>query len=203
MKAEWRARGHELFRWTGVAALVTCYTTILLGGEVIASGSGLGCPDWPSCRGNFFPAFVGPAAVEWSHRLSAGTLTIFVTTLFLLALVFEQRRPTLVRLSSYTFSLVLLEALLGGFVVKSLLTPWLVVLHFAVATVILGLLVLLVFLGHLPNLPRGWVDWAHAAARERPVPPTPRPAPGGPVPGGPSPDGGPIPGMGAPGPGAR
>jgi cytochrome c oxidase assembly protein subunit 15 len=179
------SRGRELFRWSAVAAFLSCYATILLGGEVIASDSGLGCPDWPSCHGTFLPPFVGATAVEWSHRLGAATLTILLTVLFVSALLFERRRPTLVRLASVAFSTVLIEALLGGIVVESQLTVWLVLVHFAVATVLLGLLALIVLLSHLPQLPKRWVDWAREAATDRPLPGPSRPTPAGPVPGGP------------------
>lgn len=183
--------GRDLFRWSAVAAFFACYATVLLGGEVLASGSGLGCANWPSCNGNFAPPFVGAAAIEWSHRLGAATLSVFVAVLFVSALLFERRRPTLIRLSSLAFGAVLLEALLGGVVVESRLVIWLVVLHFAVATALLGFLALLVLLVHLPHLPRRWVEWAHEASSDRPEPGPSRPQPAGPLPGPASPGDGP------------
>jgi heme A synthase len=180
-------RGRELFRWSAVAAFFACYATILLGGEVLASGAGLGCANWPSCNGTFSPPLVGAAAVEWSHRLGAATLTLSVTVLFVAALLFERRRPTLIRLSSLAFSAVLLEALLGGVVVESRLAIGLVVLHFAVATALLGFLAMIVFLGNMPHLPKRWLDWAREASTDRPEPGPPRPHPVGPLPGRPKP----------------
>jgi heme A synthase len=183
--------GRELFRWSAVASFIACYATMMLGGEVLASGSGLGCASWPSCNGTFAPPFIGAAAIEWSHRLGAATLSIFVTVLFVSALLFERRRPTLIRLSSFAFSAVLLEALLGGVVVESRLQVWLVVLHFAVATALLGFLALIVLLGNMPQLPKRWLDWVREASTELPQPGPSRPAPSQPVPGRPSPGEGP------------
>lgn len=180
-------RGRDLFRWSAIASFLACYATILLGGEVLASGSGLGCASWPSCNGTFAPPFIGAAAIEWSHRLGAATLSLFVTILFVSAILFERRRPTLIRLASLAFSAVLLEALLGGIVVESRLVVWLVILHFFVATALLGFLAMIVLLGNLPHMPRRWIDWLREASTDLPAPGPPRPAPGGPVPGRPTP----------------
>ncbi len=178
--------GRDIFRWSAVASFFACYATMMLGGEVLASGSGLGCASWPSCNGSFTPPFVGAAAIEWSHRLGAFTLSVFVTVLFVSALLFERRRPTMIRLASLAFSSVLLEALLGGVVVESRLAVWLVVLHFAVATALLGFLGLIVLLGNLPHFPKRWVEWATRASTDLPAGP-PRPAPADPLPGRPTP----------------
>lgn len=164
------SRGRDLFRWSAVASFFACYATMLLGGEVLASGSGLGCTSWPSCNGTFAPPLIGAAAIEWSHRLGAATLSVFVTVLFVAALLFERKRPTMIRLSSLAFSTVLLEALLGGVVVEERLAIWLVLLHFAIATALLGFLALIVMLGNLPHLPRRWVDWAREASTDLPNP---------------------------------
>ena len=179
--------GRDLFRWSALASFLACYATMLLGGEVLASGSGLGCATWPSCNGTFAPPFVGAAAIEWSHRLGAATLSVFVTILFVSALLFERRRPTLIRLASLAFSAVLLEALLGGVVVESRLVVWLVVLHFFIATALLGFLGMIVLLGNMPHMPRRWIDWLRNASTDLPEPGPPRPAPGVPTPGRPSP----------------
>jgi len=184
-------RGRDLFRWSAVASFLACYATILIGGEVIASDAGLGCASWPSCNGTFAPPFVGPAAIEWSHRLGAATLATFVSVLFVAALLFERRRPTLVRLSSIAFSMVLLEALLGGIVVETQLTIWLVILHFAVATALLGFLAMIVLLSNMPHLPKRWLDWARDASTDLPGPGPSRPEPAGPLPGRPTPGDGP------------
>jgi len=185
------SQGRDLFRWSAIASFIACYATMMLGGEVLASGAGLGCASWPSCNGSFAPPLVGAAAIEWSHRLGAATLSVFVTVLFVSALLFERKRPTLIRLSSFAFSAVLLEGLLGGVVVETGLMVWLVVLHFAIATALLGFLAMIVLLGNMPQLPKRWLDWAREASTDRPAPGPSRPEPTGPLPGRPTPGDGP------------
>jgi len=184
-------RGHDLFRFTAIVACVLCYTTILLGGNVMASDSGLACPDWPSCfgNGNYLPAFQGGVALEWSHRVSAFFLSSAILVLALLGLAYERQRRVLMRISLLALGLVVNEALLGGLVVESQLRVEFVLVHLAVATALFGILLVLVLLSNLRELPRRWLDWARRAADEsaprprsdvRAFPDSPRRAPGGP-----------------------
>jgi heme A synthase len=164
------SRGHDLFRVAAIFAVVLCYSTILLGGNVMASGDGLACPHWPTCynNGNLLPAFVGGAAVEWSHRVSAFFLSVSVLTLALLGVAYERSRRILLKLALGSLGLVVTEALLGGLVVESNLYGTFILVHLGVATALFGLLVLLALLSNLKEMPRRWIDWARRAAEERP-----------------------------------
>ncbi len=172
-------RGHDLFRIAAAMACLLCYTTILLGGNVMASGNGLACPDWPSCfgNGNFLPAFQGGVIAEWSHRVSAFFLSVMVLATTLLGLAFEQGRRVLQRLAIVCLGLVVTEALLGGLVVESRLDQSFILVHLGIATVLFGLLLLLAILANLREMPRRWLEWARRAATETPVPPSTRDAP--------------------------
>ncbi len=168
-------RGHDLFRYGAIVACVLCYTTILLGGNVMASDSGLACPDWPSCfgNGNLLPAFHGSVAVEWSHRVAAFFLSLSVLVVFLLGVVYERTRLALLRISFGTLALVVGEAFLGGVVVDSQLQTPIVLLHLGLATALFGLLLVLATLSNLRALPRRWVEWARRASEEAPIEPVP------------------------------
>ncbi len=165
-------RGHDMFRYAALFAVVLCYATILLGGNVMASGDGLACPSWPSCygNGNFLPAFQGAASVEWSHRVMAFFLATSVAILSILGVAFERRRPALLRMSLLALGLVVTEALLGGLVVKDALAVTLVLTHLAIATALFGILLLTALLANFRELPARWVKWAHRALEEEPRP---------------------------------
>jgi heme A synthase len=166
-------RGHDLFRCAAIFAVVLCYSTILLGGNVVTSGNGLACPAWPSCfgNGNYLPAFQGGVIAEWSHRVLAFFLSTCVLVLAVLAVAFERNRRVLLRLSFGALALVVTEALLGGLVVENQLAGELVIAHLGIATVLFGLLLLIAALSNLRDLPRRWVRWAQEAAEGTPAPP--------------------------------
>jgi heme A synthase len=170
-------RGHDLFRCATIFAVVLCYATILLGGNVMASGNGLACPSWPSCygNGNLLPAFQGGAAVEWSHRVMAFFLSSAVLVLAVLAVAFERRRPALLRMSLLSLGLVVSEALLGGLVVENSLQAPLVIAHLGIATALFGILLLMTLLANFRELPTRWVVWARRALEESAAAPAPDP----------------------------
>lgn len=163
-------RGHDLFRTSAIVAAVLCYTTILIGGTVMASDSGLGCPTWPSCYPNsgLWPSVHGAAAVEWSHRVAAFALASSVLVMTLLGVAFERHRPILLKFAGASLALVVIEALLGGWVVRSDLLIALVLVHLAIATALFGLLLVLALLSNLRGLPQRWLEWARRASEELP-----------------------------------
>jgi heme A synthase len=171
-------RGHDFFRFAALAACLVCYVTILLGGNVMASDSGLACPDWPTCHGSFLPALTGGTGIEWSHRLSAVVLGLAVFAVTALALAYERSRPVLLELALASALTVFAQAIVGAVVVRSDLTVWVVLLHLALATALFALLLLLGLLANLKEIPRRWVDWARRASDPAPassLAATPRP----------------------------
>ena len=68
-------------------SLISCAMTfvlIVVGVIVRATGSGLGCPDWPLCHGGAVPPLQHNSLIEFSHRFTAtivGFLVIGVAIL--------------------------------------------------------------------------------------------------------------------------
>jgi cytochrome c oxidase assembly protein subunit 15 len=159
------ARGSRAFELLAAVSFAAVYVTILLGGNVIVSGSGLGCSSWPTCNGSPFDTpFTGSAGIEFSHRLSALVLGSLVALLALVGLLYEKDRPVLRRLAYISFLLVGAEALLGGVVIETSLAPVIVLLHFLLATVLFGLLLVLALLANRHRIPPHWRDWARRAS---------------------------------------
>jgi heme A synthase len=65
--------------------------------------------------------------------------------------------------------LVAAQAFLGGLVVETDLVVGIVLLHFLLATILFGLLLLLAFLANLREIPKRWAAWAERAADEEPA----------------------------------
>src|SRR5436189_3285233 len=52
-------------------SLVASFLVVVWGGIVRVTGSGLGCPDWPLCHGQFLPSLDVATRIEWFHRFLA------------------------------------------------------------------------------------------------------------------------------------
>ncbi|MCI4363403.1 MAG: hypothetical protein L3K13_03750 [Thermoplasmata archaeon] len=163
---------HRLFGWLAALAFGACYVTVLLGGNVMASGSGLACPSWPTCFGRqVIPPLTGAAGVESMHRVGALVLSVLVLALTFGAILWERRRPALLKLSLASGVTVVVQAVLGAIVVETGLAGGVVLLHFAVATILFLLLLVLALVANLRFLPRRWTTWALEAGKDAPIDP--------------------------------
>jgi heme a synthase len=126
-------------RKVALASVIAYALLVLSGGAVRLTGSGLGCPDWPSCFQHHLTAVSSfHPIVEFVNRL----VTVAVTVLSLSALaVTALRRPPRRDLTLIGGGLVVgigAQIVLGGLVVLFKLNPYLVALHFALTIVILA-----------------------------------------------------------------
>lgn len=123
-------------------AAIFAYLQIALGGVVRVSGSGLGCPDWPLCHGRPYPPANLNSIIEYSHRtVGAVTGVLIIAAVVAAWVVFRSRRPLVGWLAVASLAAVAVEGGLGGVVVASELTPWLVAVHLGLAMIILGCLI--------------------------------------------------------------
>lgn len=134
-------------------ALITTFATYLLiavGGLVRASGSGLGCPDWPKCFGRWIPltsvaevpATIDPALfnfvkawTEYVNRLLGVAIGLLIFWTLVLAIKHHRKTPRILYPTIAAFILVGIEGFIGGKVVNTKLSPIVLTVHlvFAVA----------------------------------------------------------------------
>jgi heme a synthase len=138
-------------RWTAGVALVLSYLVIVLGAWVRATGSGLACPDWPTCYGQLLPlAHEIPAhagysyfqvMLEWLHRLLVGALLgPLILLIGWLAWRTRAESPRMPFRAAALLILLLVQAALGGLTVLDQNSPWSVALHLSTALVLFAVL---------------------------------------------------------------
>jgi protoheme IX farnesyltransferase len=139
-------------RFQKLAVTTTASTLALIawGGVVRATGSGDGCPDWPTCFGSWVPRWEYHTLIEYAHRLLgvvSGLLAVALAVVGIIELVRARRgNPSSTPRGAIwmAFALVPLfgvQGALGGAVVNSALDPAVVTLHFGLAMIVLGVLV--------------------------------------------------------------
>jgi heme A synthase len=148
-----------LNRFSGLAAATVAMTfvLVLVGVLVRSTGSGLGCPEWPTCHGSWIPPFDDPhAIIEWSHRTTAAIVGFLALGLAIAAVVGYRRRPEILWPSLAAFVLVIFQAILGKVTVESELSGEIVTAHLATAMALFALVIYVFVRSRLPaRLSRG------------------------------------------------
>ncbi|MDQ2934769.1 MAG: heme o synthase [Chloroflexota bacterium] len=128
------------FAKLAIAAAVATFVLISVGGLVRATDSGLGCPDWPLCFGDWIPPADLNAWIEHSHRLVAAVFVgplvgaVGLITLF----SFRRRDRPMLAAAAIAGVLVIAQSLLGAAVVLEQLRADLVTAHLAMALTVLA-----------------------------------------------------------------
>jgi heme a synthase len=118
------------FRWFALASFISMIVIVLSGAAVRLTGSGLGCPDWPTCfQGRITAPWGIHHVIEYGNRMITLLLILVTVATFIAAILREVRRRDLIILSGMLIAGVVADAILGAFVVYSKLNPWLVSLH--------------------------------------------------------------------------
>jgi cytochrome c oxidase assembly protein subunit 15 len=134
----------RIVRAVSLAAVVGYALLVVSGGAVRLTGSGLGCPDWPSCYQHRITAAVSfHPMVEFLNRLVTVGVSVVSVAAFLAAVTRSPRRRDISWPAAGLLAGLAAQIILGGAVVLLKLNPYLVAFHFLLTIIVLGDAVLL------------------------------------------------------------
>jgi heme a synthase len=119
--------------------LVATYVLIIVGGYVSASGSGLACPDWPTCNGQIIPALNGHVLIEYTHRLIAAFVSLLITATWLLVALRYRSDRNIFTVSTIGLVLLFAQVFLGMVTVRSDLNAAVTAGHLGLASAVFAL----------------------------------------------------------------
>ncbi|MFI1163640.1 heme A synthase [Streptomyces sp. NPDC020801] len=137
-------------RWTphprtvqraALAALAMGVIIVVTGGAVRLTGSGLGCPTWPTCTDDSLTttrAMGLHGVIEFGNRMLTYVLCAAVGWAIIAARSQKPWRRSLTRLGWAQFWVVMGNAVLGGVVVLVGLNPYTVAAHFLLSTALIA-----------------------------------------------------------------
>ena len=153
------------FRRLGLMTIFAVYFVIFVGGLVRASGAGMGCPDWPTCFGQWVPPThesqlppnyhdiyakrgyentdFNPVKTwtEYTNRLVGVTIGIFIILTAWASRVYLKSDKSVFYLSVSVLLITCFQGWLGSAVVASNLKPYMITLHMLLALFIVALLI--------------------------------------------------------------
>lgn len=136
-----------------VAAILSAFFQVTLGGVVRVTDSGLGCPDWPLCHGQIIPPFDTATLIEYSHRLSGSVLGLLVIATTALAWMRLRSNRLVWYTSVAALVLVIVAGILGGITVLTELAWQYRLLHLAIAEILIACLIVAAIAGWNPYSP--------------------------------------------------
>ncbi|GAA2353646.1 COX15/CtaA family protein [Dactylosporangium salmoneum] len=140
---DWLDRDSTL-RGAALALLIANIGIVCTGGLVRLTGSGLGCPTWPSCTDD---SYVTTAAMGYHGVIEFGNRTLtFVLSVFAvvaLAAAWRQRHKarTALRGAVWVLAGIAAQGVLGGITVRMALNPWTVAAHFLLSMALIAVAV--------------------------------------------------------------
>lgn len=153
------------FRRLGIITVCAVYLLILVGGIVRASGAGMGCPDWPTCFGQWVPPTsvsqlpadyqqiyadlgyrdtefnVVKTWTEYINRLAGVTIGFLIFLTALASFAYRKEDRLITWLSVMAFFMVGFQGWLGSVVVSSNLQPYIITIHMLMALAIVAVLI--------------------------------------------------------------
>lgn len=141
--AAWLSRLRPLLdiRYLALLSSIATYGLIVLGGTVRATDSGLACPDWPRCHGQWIPPLDTPILIEYSHRVAAASVGLLIVGVALTAWLWHRDNRFVLTGATMAVLLLIVQVLVGGVTVNMELPDTVVALHLAIALILLAVLV--------------------------------------------------------------
>ena len=164
------------FRRLGMLTICAVYFVILVGGIVRASGAGMGCPDWPTCFGQWVPPTAesqlpenyqeiyaergykntqfNPVKTwtEYANRLVGVTIGFLILLTAWASRIYLKADKSIFYLSLTVLFLTGFQGWLGSAVVASNLQPFMITLHMLLALFIVALLIYAIAKSQRPYL---------------------------------------------------
>ena len=132
------------------AATIITYFLIALGGTVLATDSGLSCPDWPFCNGQAYYAGTYHTFLEQFHRFTAATVSILIVLLLIGIIAWARKDRVLLTLAIAAPVLLAIQIVLGGLTVLWKLPPQIITAHLATALAIFAIVITIAVLSGKP-----------------------------------------------------
>jgi cytochrome c oxidase assembly protein subunit 15 len=120
----------RVFAWLSFVAEVVIIAT---GGAVRLTGSGLGCPTWPTCTPDSLittPEMGIHGLIEFGNRMMTGVVGLIALVLFVLVWRIRARRRDLFVLAFIVGAGIVAQAVVGGITVWTGLNPFIVGFHY-------------------------------------------------------------------------
>ena len=149
--------------------LIFIFIVIIAGSVVRATGSGMGCPDWPKCFGKWIPPtdvsqlpenykalYAGEhnavdefnvlnTWTEYLNRLAGAILGVLIFIQLILSFKIKKLDQRIFVLSLLSFLMIGFQGWLGAKVVNSNLAPMKITIHMLMALVILAVAVAIIY----------------------------------------------------------
>ncbi len=133
--------------WAGV---VVTYFLIGLGGTVLATNSGLSCPDWPLCYGQAYYSGTYQVFLEQFHRFTAATVSILIVLLLIGVIAWARKDRALLTMAIAAPMLLAIQIVLGGLTVLWKLPPQIITAHLGAALAIFAIVITIAVLSGKP-----------------------------------------------------
>lgn len=157
-----------------VAAWLSFLAEVLIigtGGAVRLTGSGLGCPTWPTCTAESLvntPEMGIHGVIEFGNRTLTGLVGILAIIVLVFVLRMRRARRELFVLAVAVVLGVVAQAIVGGITVRTGLNPFIVGFHYVASVILVAVCAAFLVLMRTPGGPRSRVvtrahaAWAHA-----------------------------------------